>query len=176
MAIQRRCSHQQPTFSGTGFDQYRKKTREEAFPGDMGQIIPRQERVAVIESFYPKPEGAGRRPIGIERMLRIAFCSTGSTSRTRGAEEALYGSRAMRRLAGIDLGRKPAPGRDHDLQVPPSHGGPSTGRSVVQAGECLPGREQSQGTSRHDRGCPHHPGPEFHQEPYEGPGSTDALY
>jgi IS5 family transposase len=39
----------------------------------MDTIMPWQEMSEGLEPFYPKPEGAGRRPIGIERMLRIHF-------------------------------------------------------------------------------------------------------
>ena len=58
-----------------GFEKYRKKTRKEQFLEDMEHIIPWQGLVEVIKPFYPKPEGAGRRPIGIERMLRIYFAT-----------------------------------------------------------------------------------------------------
>jgi IS5 family transposase len=36
----------------------------------MEEIIPWKELAEAIEPFYPKPEAVGRRPIGIERMLR----------------------------------------------------------------------------------------------------------
>lgn len=35
---------------------------------EMEQVIPWGELAAVIEPYYPKPEGAGRPPVGIERM------------------------------------------------------------------------------------------------------------
>jgi hypothetical protein len=54
-------------------EKFRKKTRKERFLDDMEQIIPWQEPCGAIEPHYPKPEGAGRRPVGIERMLRIHF-------------------------------------------------------------------------------------------------------
>lgn len=38
---------------------------------EMEQIIPWHGLCEVIEPFYPKPEGAGRPPVGLERMLRI---------------------------------------------------------------------------------------------------------
>ena len=61
------------------------------------------------EPFYTKPEGAGRRPIGIERMLRIHFLQHWFNLSDPVAEESLYDSRAMRRFVGIDLGRQPVP-------------------------------------------------------------------
>ena len=99
----------QATFSGAGFDKYRKQTRKERFLDDMEKIIPWAELSAVIEPFYPKPQGAGRRPVGIDRMLRIHFLQHWFNLSDPAAEEALYDSRAMRRFAGIDLGREPAP-------------------------------------------------------------------
>lgn len=55
----------------------------------MEQIIPRQERVTVIEPFYPKPERAGRRPIGTERMLRIRFPQHGFSLSGPGGRKGL---------------------------------------------------------------------------------------
>lgn len=52
---------------------------------------------------------AGRRPIGIERMLRIYFLQHWFTLSDPAVEEAIYDSRAMRQFVGIDLGNKPAP-------------------------------------------------------------------
>jgi IS5 family transposase len=99
----------QSTFSEAGFEKHRKITRREEFLDDMEQIIPWAELSAVIAPFYPKGEGAGRPPIGIERMLRIHFLQHWFNLSDPAVEEALYDSRAMRRFVGIDLGREPAP-------------------------------------------------------------------
>ncbi len=99
----------QTTLSDAGFDKYRKKTRKERFLDDMEKIIPWAELAEAIEPFYPKPKGAGRRPVGVERMLRIHFLQHWFNLSDPAAEEALYDSRAMRRFVGIDLGREPAP-------------------------------------------------------------------
>lgn len=92
-----------------GFEKYRKKTRKEQFLEDMEVIIPWKELCEAIEPFYPNPKGAGRRPIGIERMLRIHFLQHWFNLSDPAAEEALYDSRAMRRFVGIDLGQEPVP-------------------------------------------------------------------
>jgi transposase, IS5 family len=92
-----------------GFEKYRKATRKEQFLKEMETIIPWQGLVEAIEPFYPKPEGAGRRPIGIERMLRIYFLQHWFNLSDPAAEEALYDSRAMRQFVGVDLGNEPAP-------------------------------------------------------------------
>ena len=64
----------QQSLEVSGFEKYRKKTRKEIFLNEMEQIIPWKELCEVIEPYYPKdPQGAGRKPIGLERMLRIHF-------------------------------------------------------------------------------------------------------
>jgi IS5 family transposase len=99
----------QRTFSEEGFEKHRKKTRREQFLEDMDRIVPGQELVAAIAPHYPQPKGAGRRPIGVKRMLRIHFLQHWFNLSDPAVEEALYDSRAMRRFVGIDLGREPVP-------------------------------------------------------------------
>lgn len=99
----------QQTLADAGFEKYRKKTRKEQFLDEMDRIIPWQELSEAIAPYYPKPEGAGRPPIGLERMLRIHFLQHWFELSDPGAEEALYDSRAMRNFVGIDLGREPVP-------------------------------------------------------------------
>ncbi len=99
----------QDSFSGSGFEKYRKKTRKEQFLEEMETIIPWKDLCDAIEPYYPKPEGAGRRPVGIERMLRIHFLQHWFNLSDPAAEEALYDSQALRNFVGIDLGREPAP-------------------------------------------------------------------
>ena len=59
----------QQTLADGSFEKFRKKNRKELFLDDMEQIIPWQDLCGVIEPYYPKPEGAGRGPVGIERKL-----------------------------------------------------------------------------------------------------------
>ena len=100
----------QQTLADEGFERYRKRTRREQFLDEMDKIVPWKGLCEVIEPFYPKPEGAGRPPIGLQHACSgFIFCSTGSTCLDPAVEEALYDSRAMRRFVGIDLGREPAP-------------------------------------------------------------------
>ncbi len=72
----------------------------------METIIPWQELSEAIEPFYPKPEGAGRRPVGIERMLRIHFIQHWFNLSDPAAEEALYDSRALRQFELIWAGSR----------------------------------------------------------------------
>ncbi len=99
----------QKTLADEGFEKFRKQTRKEQFLDEMERIIPWKELTAAIEPFYPNPQGAGRRPVGVERMLRIYFLQHWFNLSDPGAEEALYDSRALRAFVGIDLGREPVP-------------------------------------------------------------------
>jgi len=99
----------QTTLADNGFEKFHKRTRKAQFLEEMDRLIPWQELTQAIEPFYPNPPGAGRRPVGIERMLRIHFLQHWFNLSDPAAEEALYDSRAMREFAGIDLGREPVP-------------------------------------------------------------------
>lgn len=99
----------QKTLADSSFERYRKPTRREQFLAEMDQVIPWRDLCNVIKPFYPKPKGAGRPPIGLERMLRIHFLQHWFNLSDPAVEESLYDSRAMRRFVGIDLGREPAP-------------------------------------------------------------------
>ena len=100
--------HQQ-TFAEVPFEQYRKSTRRERFLDEMTRIVPWADLVAAIEPVYPKAEGPGRPPIGVERMLRLHCLQQWFNLSDPAVEEALYDSRAMRQFVGIDLGREPVP-------------------------------------------------------------------
>ena len=97
----------QKSFAAGSFEKHRKPTRKARFLQEMDQIIPWRELSAVIEPHYPMPKGAGRRPVGLERMLRIYFLQHWFHLSDPGAEEALYDSEAMREFVGIDLGEEP---------------------------------------------------------------------
>lgn len=99
----------QQSLAAEDFEIYRKKTRKEKFLEEMDTLIPWKELSEVIEPYYPKPRKAGRRPIGIERMLRIHFLQHWFELSDPAAEEALYDSRAMRQFVDIDLGKEPVP-------------------------------------------------------------------
>jgi IS5 family transposase len=98
----------QATFAGIGFERFGKTTRRAAFLAEMDKVVPWKDLCQLIEPVYPKP-GNGRRPVGLERMLRIYFLQQWFDLSDPAVEEALYESTSMRRFAGIDLGREPAP-------------------------------------------------------------------
>jgi IS5 family transposase len=91
-----------------GFEKYRKKTRREQFLEEMEKVVPWSEVEALVRPYYPKGEN-GRPPVGLSVMLRVYFLQQWFNLSDPAAEEALYDSPVLRRFAGIDLGRAPAP-------------------------------------------------------------------
>lgn len=71
--MSRRCASapiQQQTLPG--FEKYGKTTRRARFLAEVGRVVPWAELCAVIEPFYPKSSAdGGRRPLPLERMLRV---------------------------------------------------------------------------------------------------------
>ncbi len=92
----------------SSFEKYRKPTRREIFLAEMERIVPWAQLVGLIEPQYPKA-GNGRRPVGVERMLRIYFLQQWFNLSDPAVEEALYDSPVMRQFVGIDLGQEPVP-------------------------------------------------------------------
>jgi IS5 family transposase len=90
------------------FERYRRQTRREKFLEEMNSVMPWAELESLIEPHYPKGEN-GRPPVGLRVMLRIYFLQHWFSLSDPAAEEALYDSPALRRFAGVDLGRAPAP-------------------------------------------------------------------
>ena len=99
----------QETFADAGFEKYRKRTRRDQFLSEMHAVVPWSKLLALVEPMYPAGEGAGRPPVGLQRMLRIHFLQHWFNLSDPAVEEALYDSRAMREFVGIDLGREAAP-------------------------------------------------------------------
>jgi IS5 family transposase len=55
----------------------------------MEQVVPWSALCLLVEPHYPKA-GNGRRPVGIERMLRIYFLQQWFSLSDPAVEEALY--------------------------------------------------------------------------------------
>ena len=91
-----------------GFEKYGRKSRKELFLDAMNEVVPWAELDALVEPFYPKTVHGGR-PAALSIMLRIFFVQQWFKVSDLGIEEALYDSAALRRFAGVDLGRAPAP-------------------------------------------------------------------
>src|SRR5205807_1911571 len=75
----------------TGFEQYTRKTRRAIFLEEMEQVVPWGELCALVAPHYPQP-GKGRRPVGVERMLRIYFLQQWFNLSDPAVEETLYDS------------------------------------------------------------------------------------
>ncbi len=84
----------------TGFERYTKKTRRAIFLEEMEQVVPWARLCALIEPHYRKA-GNGRRPVGLERMLRIYFLQQWFNLADPAVEEALYDSATLRQFAGL---------------------------------------------------------------------------
>jgi IS5 family transposase len=105
----RRSRIQQTTFAQQAeFQRYTKKTRREQFLEEMEAVMPWAALLALIEPHYPKGDN-GRPPVGLGIMLRVYFLQHWFNLSDPGVEDALYESPVLRRFAGIDLGRAPAP-------------------------------------------------------------------
>src|SRR2546427_5845333 len=147
----------------TGFEQYTRKTRRAIFLEEMEQVVPWRELCALVEPHYPKP-GKGRRPVGVERMLRIYFLQPWFNLSDPAVEEALYDSVVMRQFVGIDLGCEPVPDETTVCKF----------RHLLeehQLGEQILGQVN---LHRHDRGRDHPARTHFDQESGAAARSGDA--
>jgi len=93
----------QKTFAGLAWSSKGKVTRRERFLAEMESVIPWAELVVLIAPKYAKA-GRGRRPLGLEKMLRIYFLQQWFNLSDPQAEDAIYDSESMRRFAGVELG------------------------------------------------------------------------
>jgi IS5 family transposase len=100
----------QRTFSD--LDEYAAKkrvTRRDRFLGEIEAVTPWSALITEISPFYPKGEGHGRPPIGLERMLRMYIAQQCFGLSDEGIEDAIYDSQPIRGFIGIDLNREAAP-------------------------------------------------------------------
>lgn len=99
----------QKGFADLEYAAKRKTTRRERFLAELERITPWSELLSALVPFYPKGEGRGRPPMGLERMLRMYIVQQSLGLSDEGIEDALYDSHAIRNFVGIDLGREAAP-------------------------------------------------------------------
>src|SRR5436190_6079600 len=98
----------QSTFADLEYDAKKKRTRREKFLAEMNQVVPWARWLQLIEPHYPKA-GLGRRPMPLERMLRIYLLQQWFNLSDPAMEEMLIDSESMRRFAGINLMDDPVP-------------------------------------------------------------------
>jgi IS5 family transposase len=98
----------QRTFAGLAWSTKGKVTRREQFLAEMDAVIPWRRLMALVEPHYPKA-GAGRHPLGLEKMLRIYFVQQWFDLSDPAAEDAIYDSESIRRFVGVELGEDTVP-------------------------------------------------------------------
>jgi len=94
---------EQRTFAALAWTQKGKVTRRERFLAEMDAVIPWTRLLALIAPHYPQA-GAGRQPLGLEKMLRIYFLQQWFNLSDPQAEDTIYDSESMRRFARVELG------------------------------------------------------------------------
>jgi IS5 family transposase len=99
----------QVSFAELEYAAKKKVTRRERFLAEIEAVTPWSALLAAIEPFYPKGEGRGRPPLGLERMLRMYIAQQCFGLSDEGTEDAIYDSPAIRSFVGIDLSREAAP-------------------------------------------------------------------
>ena len=93
----------QQTFSDMEYGKRYRRTRKDDFLEQMEEIIPWEEWVALIEPHYYPDRQRGRRPLGIEKMLRMYLLQCWFSLSDEGVEDAIYDSYAMRKFMGINF-------------------------------------------------------------------------
>jgi hypothetical protein len=71
-------------------------------------VIPWKRLIGLIEPHSVKP-GKGRRPLGLEKMLRIYFLQQWLDLSDPAVEDAIDDSESMRRFVGVGLGEDVVP-------------------------------------------------------------------
>jgi IS5 family transposase len=105
----KRKAHFQRTFAAqASFEKYGRKSKREQFLDKMNEVVPWARLLSLVEPHYPKA-GNGRRPVGLEIMLRAYFVQQWFNLSDPGIEDALYDSASLRRFVGVDLGTAAAP-------------------------------------------------------------------
>jgi IS5 family transposase len=82
----------QTRFSEQEYAAKKKVTRRDRFLRQINEIIPWAELIKEIEPHYPRGDGRGRPPIGLERMLRMYIAQQCFGLSDEGTEDALYDS------------------------------------------------------------------------------------
>jgi transposase, IS5 family len=93
---------------GVDFAVHGRATRKAKFLIEMNELVPWSSLCELIEPHYPKA-GNGRRPVGLERMLRIHFLQLWFNLADEACEEALYDMAVFREFAMIDVGEERVP-------------------------------------------------------------------
>ena len=98
----------QLTLTDIEYSNRKKKTKREEFLDAMEQIIPWKYWADMIRPYYFNNK-RGRKPIGIETMLRMYLMQIWFNLSDEGIEDAIYDSYAMRSFMHIDFNEQQVP-------------------------------------------------------------------
>ena len=104
-----RKTRMQRRFAEREYAAKKKVKLRDRFLGERHAVTPSSVLMAEVEPFYPKREGRGRAPIGLERMGRMSIAQPCVGLSEEGIEEAIDDRQAIRGLVGMDLAREAAP-------------------------------------------------------------------
>lgn len=99
----------QLSFSDLEYAAKKKQTRRERFLAELDVVVPWQPLLQALGPHYYRQQGAGRPPIGLERMLRMYIAQQCFGLSDEGIEDAIYDSHAIRQFVGLDLSVASAP-------------------------------------------------------------------
>jgi IS5 family transposase len=94
---------EQTTFSDIENAARRRTTKRDAFLREMDGAIPWENLVSLVKPCYFEGK-RGRKPAGIERMLRMYFLQLWFNLSDEGVEDAVYDSRAFSEFMGVSFG------------------------------------------------------------------------
>jgi len=98
----------QSNFTDIEYSSRRHRTKREEFLDSMDKIIPWENWVEIIKPFYPEGK-RGRKPVGIETMLRMYLMQNWFNLSDVGIEDAIYDSYAMKKFLRLDFSREQVP-------------------------------------------------------------------
>lgn len=82
--------------------QYRKTLRCEKFLNQMDKVVPWKKLCAIIKPYHEQPK-TGRKPIAIERKLRIICLQQWYCLSDPGVEDAIYDRNSFQKFLSIDI-------------------------------------------------------------------------
>lgn len=92
----------QQNFTDLEYTNRRRTTKREVFLEKMDAIVPWEAWGKIVEPYYPEGK-RGRKPIEIERMLRMTMLQVWFNLSDEGIEDAIYDSYAMKTFMGINF-------------------------------------------------------------------------
>lgn len=98
----------QMTFTDYEYSMRKRTTKRDEFLACMDEITPWDEFVALVQPYYYNSK-LGRKPRGIETMLRMYLLQTWYSLSDEALEDAIYDSYAMRKFMHLDFTKESVP-------------------------------------------------------------------